>query len=128
MLLCEERDPYELARTWYKHLPPCFLICQYQRDSTGKRIGPVVVRCKRKVNQLLHELRIITIPGIEKSELAVGVIRLNRLYAGELWRGIPDELVGNGDPGSALPFAQYELEAVGLAFTSKDRGKSKKGA
>jgi hypothetical protein len=72
--------------------------------------------CKWKVDQLLHEFRITLVPGIEESQLPVGVVRLDRLDAGELRRGVPDEFVRDSDPGSALPFAQHELKAAGMGI------------
>jgi hypothetical protein len=51
--LVSERHPCELVGTGYEDLTLRFLPCQYQIDGTGKRIGPVVMSCKRKVNQLL---------------------------------------------------------------------------
>ena len=108
--------PSGLARTRYKNLAPCFLIRKYQRDGARERIRPIVMSCKRIVDQLLHELGIVLVPAIEKSELPVGIVGLNRLYACELRRGMPDEFVGHGDLGRLLPFAQHELEATGLAI------------
>jgi hypothetical protein len=84
LVLSEERHPYELARTGDKNLAFYFLFCPYHIDGTGKCVGPVIVRCKQKVKQVLHELRIILVPGVEESQLAVRVIRLDRLDTGEL--------------------------------------------
>jgi len=64
------------------------------------------------MDQLLHELRIVTVPSIKESQLAVGIVWLDRLDTGELRRAMPDEFVGYGDPGCLLPFAQHELEAA----------------
>jgi len=77
-----------LSCTRYKDLPPRFLIRKNQRDSARKRIRPVVMRCQWVMDQLLHELRIVLVPGIEESELPVRIIGLDRLYAGELRRGV----------------------------------------
>ena len=46
------------------------------------------MRCQWVMDQLLHELRIVLVPGIEESELPVRIIGLDRLYAGELRRGV----------------------------------------
>ena len=108
--------PSGLARTRYKNLTPCFLICKYQRDYTCERIGPVVMSCERIMDQLLHELGIVLVPGIEKEQLAVGIVRFDCLNAGELRRAVPDEFVGDSDLSRPLPFAQHELEAAGLAI------------
>jgi hypothetical protein len=105
-----------LVGTGDKDLPLRLLLCKYQRDSTSERIRPVVMSCKRVMDQLLHELRIILVPGIEELKLTVGVVRLDRLDAGELRRGVPDEFVRDSDPGSTLPFAQHELEAAGVGI------------
>jgi len=70
------------------------------------------MRCKRIMDQLLHELGIITVPGIEEEQLPVGIVRLDGLYAGELRCGVPDKFMGHGDLGRLLPFAQHELEAT----------------
>jgi|GEM_PF-1155916 len=105
-----------LACTRYKHLPSRFLICKYQRDRASERIRAVVMRCKRIMDQLLDELGIVLVSGIEKEQLAVGVVGLDRLYARELRRGMPDEFVWHGDPGRLLPFTQHELEAAGVGI------------
>ena len=68
------------------------------------------------MDQLLHEFGVILIPSIEEPQLAVGIVRLNRLYAGELRRIMPDEFMGHSDLGRLLPFTQHELEAAGLAI------------
>jgi len=60
-----------------------------QRDGTSKRIGPVVMRCKRVMDQLLHELGIILVPGIEESKLPVRIMWLDRLDTGELLTARP---------------------------------------
>ena len=65
------------------------------------------------MDQLLHELGIILVPGIEESQLAVGVVRFDRQDTGELRRAVPDKFVGYGDFGRALPFTQHELKAAG---------------
>ncbi|MGC9445147.1 MAG: hypothetical protein ACP5E9_09520 [Candidatus Methanospirareceae archaeon] len=62
----------------------CFFLCPYPRDGAGERIGPVIMRCKREVDPLLHKLGIVLVPGIKKRQLPVGVVRLDRLYAGGL--------------------------------------------
>ncbi len=126
--LCLARGT-ELPCEWIDHLLGRGLsgsILRDQLDRAGERIRPVVIRGEREVDELLDQLRILPVPGVEELQLTVRVVRLDALDpCGLAGPGMPDELIGNGDPGSSLAFSEHELEVrefgIGLRLPERVR-------
>jgi hypothetical protein len=101
-----------LPRAWIEHLLGRGRrgVLRDQRNGASERIRSVIMCSQREVDELLDQLRILLVPGLEELQLTAGIIRLQAFDAREFGPGMPDEFVRDRDPGGALTRAQHELE------------------
>ena len=60
------------------------------------------MRGEREVDELLDQLGILAVPGVNELQLPARIDRLDALDTCELRSGMPDELVENGRPPAPL--------------------------